>query len=102
VTGAKLLALAGVVVLAFTLGHGAGWHSSLPAAPTGTATLVALALASQAVIWTYYGYLDVAKIAEEVVDPGRTLPRILLGGIGIAAAPRGAVFSEARRSSSPA
>jgi APA family basic amino acid/polyamine antiporter len=38
------------------------------------------------VIWTYYGYLDVAKIAEEVVDPGRTLPRILLGGIGIAAA----------------
>jgi len=86
VTAAKLLALAGVVVLAFTLGHGAGWHSTLPAAPTGTATLVALALASQAVIWTYYGYLDVAKIAEEVVDPGRTLPRILLGGIGVAAA----------------
>src|SRR6266699_609967 len=52
----------------------------------GGATLVAVARASQAVIWTYYGYLDVAKIAEEVVDPGRTLPRILLGGIGIAAA----------------
>src|SRR5437763_253585 len=44
VTAAKLLALAGVVVLAFTLGHGAGWHSTLPAAPTGKATLVALAL----------------------------------------------------------
>src|SRR6266568_4626736 len=86
VTGAKVLALAGVVVLAFALGGGVGWHSTLPTAPTGGATLVALALASQAVIWTYYGYLDVAKIAEEVVDPGRTLPRILLGGIGIAAA----------------
>jgi len=86
VTGAKVLALTAVVVLAFTLGSGSGWHSTLPMAPTGTATLVALALASQAVIWTYYGYLDVAKIAEEVVDPGRTLPRILLGGIGIAAA----------------
>src|SRR5438445_6820749 len=86
VTGAKVLALTGVVVLAFAFGSGAGWHSTLPGAPTGGATLVALALASQAVIWTYYGYLDVAKIAEEVVDPGRTLPRILLGGIGIAAA----------------
>src|SRR5207248_946366 len=85
-TGAKLLALTGVVVLAFSKGGGAGWSSRLPGAPTGGATLVALALASQAVIWTYYGYLDVAKIAEEVVDPGRTLPRILLGGIGIAAA----------------
>src|SRR5207245_3527658 len=86
VTGAKVLALTGVVVLALAFGSGAGWHSTLPTAPTGGATLVALALASQAVIWTYYGYLDVAKIAEEVVDPGRTLPRILLGGIAIAAA----------------
>ena len=85
-TAAKVLALAGVVVPAFVAGGGAGWHSTLPTAPTGGAVLVALALAFQAVIWTYYGYLDVAKIAEEVVDPGRTLPRILLGGIGIAAA----------------
>jgi len=83
-TGAKILALAGVVVLAFVAGNGAGWRSTLPTAPTGGAALVALALAFQAVIWTYYGYLDAAKIAEEVVDPGRTLPRILLGGIAIA------------------
>src|SRR2546429_324071 len=93
VTGAKVLALTAVVVLAFTLGGGSGWHSTLPMAPTGTATLVALALASQAVIWTYYGYLDVAKIAEEVVDPGRTLPRILLGAIAIAAAATGSFES---------
>jgi APA family basic amino acid/polyamine antiporter len=85
-TTAKVLALAGVVVLAFSAGSGVGWHSTLPTAPSGTAALVALAVAFQAVIWTYYGYLDVAKIAEEVVDPGRTLPRILLGGIGTASA----------------
>ena len=36
-------------------------------------------------IWTYYGYPDAAKIAEEVVDPNRTLPRIFLGGIAVAA-----------------
>src|SRR5207245_132417 len=76
----------GGVVLAFAAGSGVAWRSTLPTAPTGAAVLVALAVAFQAVIWTYYGYLDVAKIAEEVVDPSRTLPRILLGGIGAASA----------------
>src|SRR2546428_1118572 len=85
-TGAKVLVLAGVAVLAFTAGDGVGWRSTLPAAPTGIATLAALALAFQAVVWTYYGYLDVAKIAEEVVDPDRTLPPVLVGGIAIVTA----------------
>jgi len=85
-TAAKLLVLAAVVVLAFVAGDGAGWHTTLPAAPTGSGLLVALGLAFQAVVWTYYGYLEVAKIAEEVVEPGRTLPRVLLGGITTVAA----------------
>jgi len=80
-TTAKVAALAGVVVLAFAAGDGAGWRSSLPTAPSGIALLGPLALAFQAVIWTYYGCLDAAKIAEEVVEPSRTLPRVLLGGI---------------------
>jgi APA family basic amino acid/polyamine antiporter len=46
----------------------------------------ALAVAFQAVIWTYYGYADAAKIAEEVVAPQRTLPRVLLGGITVVTA----------------
>ena len=83
VTAAKVLALAGVVVLAFTSGDGAGWSTSLASAPPvgGAAVWGALALAFQSVIWTYYGYPDAAKIAEEVVDPGRTLPRVFLIGI---------------------
>ena len=85
VTAAKLLALGGVVVIAFTLGSGAGWHGSLPEAPRGWAVWPALAVASQAVIWSYYGYADLAKIAGEVVEPSRTLPRVLLGAIAIAA-----------------
>lgn len=83
VTAAKVLALAGVVVVAFAAGNGAGWHGVLPGAPAGVALFGALAVAFQSVIWSYYGYCDVAKIAEEVVDPGRTLPRVLLLGIGI-------------------
>lgn len=45
----------------------------------------AMAVAFQSVIWTYYGYVDAAKIAEEVVDPARTLPRVFVGGIALAA-----------------
>jgi len=86
VTAAKVLALGGVVVIAFAKGTGAGWHGTLPDAPLGAAVWPALAVAFQSVLWTYYGYPDAAKIAEEVIDPGRTLPRVFLGGIAIAAA----------------
>src|SRR5213079_1200138 len=81
VTAAKLLALAGLVVVAFATGSGTGPSTVLPAAPRGVDVWGALAVAFRSVIWTYYGYADAAKIAEEVVDPGRTLPRIFLGGI---------------------
>jgi APA family basic amino acid/polyamine antiporter len=32
------------------------------------------------VAFAYYGWEDAAKMAEEVKDPGRSLPKILLGG----------------------
>jgi basic amino acid/polyamine antiporter, APA family len=83
-TSAKVLALAAIIVIAFAQGRGAGWHGSLADAPTGFALFGALAVAFQSVIWSYYGYADAAKIAEEVVDPGRTLPRVFLYGIAIA------------------
>ena len=85
VTAAKLLALGGVVVVAFARGTGAGWHGALPGAPAGWGVWVAVALAAHPVIWTYYGYPDLAKIAGEVVDPSRTLPRVLLGGLAATA-----------------
>src|SRR2546421_710839 len=82
---AKLLALGGGVVIAFARGTGAGWHGALPGAPVGLGVWVAIALAAHPVIWTYYGSPDLAKIAGEVVDPSRTLPRILLGGLAATA-----------------
>jgi len=72
VTAAKLLALGGVVVIAFARGTGAGWHGALPEAPVGWGVWVAVALAAHPVIWTYYGYPD--------------LPRVLLGGLAATAA----------------
>src|SRR5947199_153669 len=85
VTAAKLVALGGVVVVAFARGTGAGWHGALPGAPAGWGVWVAVALAAHPVIWTYYGYPDLAKIAGEVVEPSRTLPRVLLGGLAATA-----------------
>lgn len=84
VTAAKVIALGGVVVVAFAAGSGTGWHGALPNAPTGFALFGALAVAFQSVIWSYYGYQDAAKIAEEVIEPERTLPRVFLLGIAIA------------------
>jgi len=83
VTTAKILALGGVVVIAFAAGDGVGWSGTLPNAPQGIAVWGALAVAFQAVIWTYYGYVEAAKIAEEVVEPERTLPRVFLLGIAV-------------------
>ena len=80
-TGAKVLALFAVIAVAVAAGTGAGWKGELPSAPSGLAIFGALALAFQSVIWTYYGYPDAAKIAEEVKDPSRSLPRIFLIGI---------------------
>ena len=81
VTAAKVLALVGVLVVAALAGNGAGWSGRLPGAPTGFAVFGAMAVAFQSVIWSYYGYPDAAKIAEELKDPDRSLPRVFLGGI---------------------
>ena len=82
-TSAKVLGLAAVVVAALAGGDGAGWHTSVARAPAAGGVLGAMAIAFQAVIWTYYGYPDAAKIAEEMVEPGRTLPRVYLLGVGL-------------------
>src|SRR5207245_4423404 len=54
VTAAKLLALGGVVVIAFARGTGAGWHGALPGAPAGRRVRVAGALAAHPGAWTSY------------------------------------------------
>jgi basic amino acid/polyamine antiporter, APA family len=38
-------------------------------------------IALLAVMWTYDGWIDATYVAEEVRDPGRTLPRALAGGV---------------------
>jgi APA family basic amino acid/polyamine antiporter len=43
-------------------------------------TWLAFALAYQSIWYTYYGWEDIVKMTEELRDPAKTMPRILLGG----------------------
>ncbi len=79
----KVVVIVILAVAAIWAGDAAGFTSG--SAGTGTLTasggaLLAFALAHQSVSFAYYGWEDAAKMSEETRDPGRALPRILLGG----------------------
>jgi APA family basic amino acid/polyamine antiporter len=80
----KLLVLAGIAGAAIATGSPRGFDEPLAVAPE-YAGLLGVALAYQAVAFAYYGWEDASKMAEEVRDPGRALPRILIGGSAIVA-----------------
>jgi amino acid transporter len=81
-TAAKVLALVGLAAVAFIFGDFA--HGAL-AGPISFSPLSwgGFGVALIAVMWAYDGWADLTFIAGEVKDPGRTLPRALLGGVAI-------------------
>ena len=72
------------IVLAVAAVGLAGGSSTAETAPLisgeATAGLLGYALAYQSISFAYYGWEDAAKMSEEVMEPHRALPRILLGG----------------------
>ena len=87
-TALKLAALAGITTLAFVSGSGSQthfdpfWARRPGAMPIGEA----LALASVAAFFSFGGFWEVSRVAGEVRDPKRTLPRALALGVGVIAA----------------
>ena len=80
----KVAVLLTVIALAFAKGEGASWAAPLlPSA--GTVTLLAAALAFQLIWYAYSGWEDVVKMTEELRDPGRMMPIVLLGGSAVIA-----------------
>lgn len=78
-TAVKILIVLLIAAAGIWAGDFAGF--STPAqVPGATAGLLGFALAYQSISFAYYGWEDAAKMAEEVKDPGRTLPKILVGG----------------------
>jgi amino acid transporter len=78
-TIAKVAALVGLAMVAFLLGDGS---AGALAQPMSFAPLSwgGFGVALIAVLWAYDGWADLTFMAGEVRDPGRTLPRALLGG----------------------
>ncbi len=80
----KVLVLLGIAAAGIWAGGARGFAAGGTPAPE-YAGLLGFALAYQAVAFAYYGWEDAAKMAEETRDPGRSLPRILLGGAALVA-----------------
>src|SRR6266699_2078030 len=79
----KTLAFFALIAAAFILGGTTSAAAIAPAASvaSGSALLVAVIIALQAVIYTYDGWSGVIYFSEEVKDPGRDIPRSLFGGV---------------------
>ena len=81
----KLGALAGLVVWGFARGAGDWGHFApfVQPRPGSAPLLPALAGATVAAFFSFGGWWEAAKIAGEVRDPARTLPRALALGVSI-------------------
>jgi basic amino acid/polyamine antiporter, APA family len=78
----KALAFLALIVAAFVLGRGGSFTApSSISAPGGFALIAALVISLQAVIYTYDGWAGVIYFSEEVRNPGRDIPRAMLGGV---------------------
>lgn len=78
-TVGKILLVLAVTGLAFTLTPPTSSSAAAAASPGLGAWVAAL----PSVIWAYAGSTDAVKLAGEVDDPARTLPRALLGATGV-------------------
>ncbi|HEX9109512.1 MAG TPA: amino acid permease [Longimicrobiales bacterium] len=78
-TGAKVLALGGLSLLVFAFAGPVRGALVGPVSFTPT-SWGGFGVALIAILWAYDGWADLTFMAGEVRDPGRTLPRALLGG----------------------
>jgi basic amino acid/polyamine antiporter, APA family len=79
-TVAKLVAIGGLAIALITFGDG----SQGALAGGGLLAPVvwgSFGLALVSVMWAYDGWADLTSMAGEVRDPGRTLPRAIIGGV---------------------
>jgi APA family basic amino acid/polyamine antiporter len=81
----KAVALVGLAIVALVLGGGAGEASVVTARPEavagGTALFAAVVVALQSAIFTYDGWTGPIYFGEEVRNPGRDVPRAMIGGV---------------------
>ena len=77
----KTVAFLGLAVAAFVIGGGPTVAAAGPSPPTGMSLAAAFVLSLQAVIYTYDGWSATSYFCEEVENPGRDIPRSMIGGV---------------------
>jgi APA family basic amino acid/polyamine antiporter len=78
----KALGFVALVVLCFVVGGKSTAHAHLAlAAPHGLPLLLGLLISMQAVIYTYDGWDWIVYFLEEVRDPGKEVPRAMIGSV---------------------
>jgi APA family basic amino acid/polyamine antiporter len=87
----KLAAIAALVIAAFFLAPVHAPEMTLPtmdvAVPMGaSATFIAMSAALVPVLFAFGGWQQTNAVAEEIVEPERTLPRALIGGVVVVVA----------------
>jgi APA family basic amino acid/polyamine antiporter len=88
ITALKVLLVAGIGIAAFLFSDGSWAHFAASGAAgacegvPSSARLGATGFGAAVIgaLWGYNGWADVSFVAEEVREPGRTLPRALIGG----------------------
>ncbi len=80
-TSLKVGAIGGIVLLAFTVGHGSVGHFfPLWEMPSSGSLLAAIGVAMVATLWSYDGWNSLTYLAGEVKEPQRNIPKALIVG----------------------
>jgi len=75
-------ALAFLTLIAAALAWGGGGTFTAPkTAIAGTGLVAAIVLSLQAAIYTYDGWYGIVYFSEEVTNPGKDIPRSMIGGV---------------------
>lgn len=77
----KAIAFFVLITAAFVMGSGGGALTTAHTYSTSTITMTAIVISLQSAIYTYDGWAGVIYFSEEVENPGRDIPRSLLGGV---------------------
>jgi APA family basic amino acid/polyamine antiporter len=77
----KATGFVALIIAAFVLGGQAPAEGAQRETPAGFALVVAIMISLQAIIYTYDGWGGVIYFSEEVTNPGRDIPRSLIGGV---------------------
>jgi len=77
----KILAIGGIIVLAFSSGKGSAEHFfPLLGTPSSGALLASFGVAMIATLWSYDGWNSLTYLAGEVIEPEKNIPRALIVG----------------------